>query len=102
MVGLEIVQQAALAAVRKNLVVDVQKDLGRQRLDLEAHLVVDAGGTGEGAVVFAPQPVVEQATFFRQVLVGGGHFGQENVVVLPANDVAGAGDADRQVVVLAA
>src|SRR5437867_1394799 len=35
-VGLKIVQEAALAAVGQDLVVDVQKDLGRQHLDLEA------------------------------------------------------------------
>src|SRR5262249_15181550 len=69
---------------------------------LETHLIVDAGGAGEGAVVFAAEAEVEQAASFRQILVGGRYLGKEDVAVFPANDMAGAGNADRQGVILAA
>ena len=70
--GREGVHQAALLAVGPQLVLDVEEDLRRQRLDLEAHLVVDAVGTGQLAAVLAAQPVVEQAATFGQLLVGRG------------------------------
>ena len=41
MVGLEVVQDAAFAAVGEDLIVDVQIDLFGQLFDLETHLVND-------------------------------------------------------------
>src|SRR5688500_18049978 len=53
----KVVEQAALAAVGEDLIVDVQEDLRWQRLDLEAHLVVDAMGAGQSPVVLAAKAV---------------------------------------------
>ena len=60
-VGAEVVEQAAFAAVGEDLVVDVQEDLGRERFDLEAGLVDDAVGAAEGGAVLAAEAEVEQA-----------------------------------------
>src|SRR6266542_2030507 len=46
-VGLEVVQQAALAAIGEDLVVDVQEDFGLERLDLEGGLIGDAMSADE-------------------------------------------------------
>src|SRR5262245_31934786 len=93
-VGLEVVQEAALAAAGKDLVVHVQEDLRRQRFDLKAHLVDDAVSARKGTAVLASQPVVQQATAFRQGLVGGRrHFREQDIGVFPGDDVAGACDA---------
>src|SRR5262249_51812195 len=93
-VGAEVVQQAALAAVGQDLVVDVQVDLRRQGFDLEGGLVVDAVGRGEPAAVLAAEAVAEEPAALGQGLVGGGgDLGQVDVAVLEGDDVAGARDA---------
>ena len=101
--GVEVVQQAALAAVADDLVVDVQELLRGQHLHLEGGLVGDAVGAGEGVAALAAQAPAEEAALLRQgLLAGGGHLGEVDAGVVPGDDMAGAGDAYRQVVVLAA
>src|SRR5207247_214695 len=72
LIGLEVVQEPAFLAVGQDLVVDLQEDLRRQRLDLEGGLVLDAVGTAQGPAVFAAELVAQQAAFLGQFLVGGG------------------------------
>src|SRR5437899_12880848 len=101
MVGLKIVEQTALAAVRQNLVVHVVENFRRQDLDLEIRLIVDAVRAGQGSAVLAPQSVVEQPSPFRQASLRGGHFGQMEIAIVPGNHVAGSGDANRRLTVFA-
>ena len=54
-IGLEVVQQAALEAVAQDFVVDVQEDLRRQDLDLKAGLISHAGGQDSVVVQCSPR-----------------------------------------------
>src|SRR6516162_6896815 len=61
MVRLEIVQQAPFAAVSEDFIVHMQKNLGRQHLDLETGLIAYAKAGTDCVAAFAAQPIVEQA-----------------------------------------
>jgi len=98
----KIVQQAALATVGENLIVNVEEDFRCQYLNLKAHFIVDAVCAHHPAGVFVAQLVVQEPAFFGQFLLGGGgYFGEMNVGVFPGDDVAGPRDAYRQLVILA-
>src|SRR5262249_11275861 len=95
---LEIVQQAALVAVRQDFVVYVQENLRRQRLDLEAHLIADAEHTRDLVALLAAQLMIDKPALLRQKLIaGGGNFGKVNVAAFPGDDVPGPSDAHGQV-----
>jgi len=96
------VQQPALAAVDQDLLVNVQEYLRRQRLDLKAGLIGDVAGAADVAIVLAAEAIVEKAAFFRERLLAGGDLREEDVGILPADDVPRPRDADNDLVVLAA
>jgi len=93
MVGLKVMQQAALAAIGQDLVVHVEEYLGRQDLHLEICLIVDAVRARQGGAVFASQPIVEQPPPFRQAVVRGRHFREMKIAKIPRNHVPSAGNA---------
>jgi hypothetical protein len=98
----EIVKEATFAAVGEDFIVNMEENLRCQHFDLEAHFVMDAVSAQHLAALLVSQLVMQEAAIFGQLLFGGsGYFGQVDVGVLPGDDVAGAGDADGQLVILA-
>src|SRR3954451_13792531 len=62
---------------------------------------MDTVRAGERGAVLVAQTIAEETTLLGQQLVGGGgDLGQVDVVVLPRDDVAGASDANDDLIVL--
>jgi hypothetical protein len=90
MIGLEIMQQAPLAAVGENFIVDMEKYFRRQHFHLEVHLVTNATGKSPGGALLAAKAITEQRPSLGQRLVGGRDFRQVNIAIAPSDHVAGS------------
>ncbi len=93
----EVVEQAALASVGKDFVVDLSEQRGGQGLDLKAGLVMDAVRAREIRALLLMEAISQKSSPFGKILpCRRGHFRQENIGIFPGDDVACTGDAHRQ------
>src|SRR5438552_1687823 len=65
-VRLEIVQQATLAAIGEDFIMNVEEDFLREHFHLKTHLVTDAVGARQTTGVLPAQAIAEQATLIGQ------------------------------------
>ena len=101
-IRLEIVQQAALAAIGEDFIVNVKEDFLGKHLDLKAHLITDPMSAQQTSGVLPAQAIAEQAALIGQRLIGSGRdLCQDNVAVFPGDDMAGPGDSYGQLVIFA-
>lgn len=88
-VGAEIIKHAFPLAIGTNLVVYMEKNLGRHHLDLKAGLIRDVGAAAEGMRVFATHAKVHEPATLGKRLVDVGHFREQDVGILPTDKVPG-------------
>src|ERR1051325_7508124 len=97
-VGLKVVQDAAFAGVGEDLVVNVKENLLAQPLDLKTGLINELITTRNASRVLAAKVIAKEASLLRQRLLRVGHFGQQDVLVLEGDNMAGARDPDAQLI----
>jgi hypothetical protein len=102
MVGLEVMQEAALAPIGKNLVMHVEEDFLGEHLYLKAHLITDPVSAEQAVGMLTPETITKQAALFGQELIGGSsNFRQGNIAVFPSNHMASSRDPYGQIVIFA-
>jgi hypothetical protein len=100
MIGLKVVQDAALGTVGENLVMEVVKDILGDGLDLEARLIENIVAAQKSPGVLAAHAIVQEAPFVGERLIDVGDFGQQHVVILEGDDMPGAGNPDAHLIAL--